>query len=207
MNTSNQNLLKGIKIFFKTIYILLIIFFIINLLSNGFLLFLADEDEMGSLAMYYVGSQPDITLNLQNKEHPTELFAGFGVAMVKGIPIGIRIINTLFIMISLFIYILIVRNIRLIIKSMEVNEVFTMSNARLLRQMGWLLLIDLLLSQTICFSNSVSLNLSDPTAIGGLVGLIIGMVAGHIMAIVFTFFMAAVFRIGVNIQEENQSFV
>jgi hypothetical protein len=132
---------------------------------------------------------------------------GAGAIIIKGVPTVLKVSNTMLLFISLFIYILILRILRSIIKSIDQNDVFSILNARRLKKIGYLLLTNMILSYSIALINSLSFQSFDAYSIGVFIGLIIGEASGYLIAIAFTFFIAAVFKIGVNIQEENQSIV
>jgi hypothetical protein len=206
MNLSNQKLLKGIKIFFKAIYILLIVVFCFNLLSQVILLF-SDKEPPSTLTVIHVIEKPDVTMNIAGKAVQPELMVGMGAVLIKGVPTLMKVSNVLVILIALFIYILILRTIRSIIKSIDQNEVFSLLNAQRLKKAGYLLLIELILSYTITLINSFAIQSFNAASLGSFIGVAVGEASGHFVAIVFVFFIAAVFKIGVNMQEENQSFV
>jgi hypothetical protein len=206
MNLSNQKLLKGIKIFFKVMYIFMIVVFGINLLSQV-LLIPIDKGHLSGLTIFQVIEKPNITVKIDGKAVQPELMVGTGAIMSKGVPIFMKVCNSLSLLIGLFIYILVLKTIRSIIKSVEQNEVFSMLNAQRLKKTGFLLLINLILEYTTALFNSISIQSFNPSGLGAFIGLIVGEASGCLIAIVFIFFMAAVFKIGVNIQEENQSFV
>ncbi|MBN1118437.1 MAG: DUF2975 domain-containing protein [Bacteroidales bacterium] len=206
MNTSNQSLLKGIKIFFKVVYIFLIVIIIINVISQSIIL-LVDKDHTTVLSIVDVITQPDICYTISGEETKPELVAIFGAITIKGVSPCIRTVNILGTFLNLLLFVFIINIIRNIIRSTEQSEVFTLLNARRLRNIGKILLLVVVLSFSLMIGNSLALNTLEPTNTAYILGMIFGESIGYIMAIVFTFFMAAVFKIGVNIQEENQSFV
>lgn len=206
MNPSNQKLLKGIKIFFKVVYIILIVVFLVNLLSQGILLFL-DKGHHSVLSLFYTMQQPGITMEIAGKAEQPEILFGIGAVVIKEVPVFMKVSNSLSMLIGIFLFILILRTIQAIITSIDQNDVFSMLNAQRLKRAGFLLLIELLLTDSITLVNSFSIQAIDSSDLGALIGMIVGEASGTLIAIVFIFFMAAVFKIGVNMQEENQSFV
>jgi hypothetical protein len=206
MNPSNQKLLKGIKIFFKVVYIILIVVFAVNLLSQGIVLFLGKE-QISVLSVFHTIQHPDITMKFAGKAVQPEMLFGIGAVVIKGVPLYIKISNSLSVLIGLFLFILILRTIRLIIKSIDQNDVFSMLNAQRLKRAGFLLLAELIITESVTLINSFSIQRIGSSDLASLIGLIAGKASGSLIAIVFIFFMAAVFKIGVNMQEENQSFV
>jgi hypothetical protein len=207
MNSSNQNLLKGIKIFFKAVYIILIAVFCLVFLSQLVLLIPLNREQIGALSIVHILNKPDITMHLSGKDVQPETLIGLGAVIIKGVPAGLKVANALYILTAIFVYILIIRQIRLILSSVEKNEVFSLNNARRLKNTGFLLLINLVLTYSMTYINSLAIHSIDATSIVSCLGMILGEAIGYIIAIVFTFFMAAVFRLGLNLQEENQSFV
>jgi hypothetical protein len=206
MNSSDQSLLKGIRIFFKTVYIVLIVFYCIIVLSQG-LLYIVDTEKIASLSILYQFHEPAVSLSLGGEVKEPVMLLGMGAVVMKDIPLSLRISNTLLMLAGMFLYILIIRTIRLIIRSMDNNEVFSLKNARYLKHIGLFLVANLVLTYAVSLSNSLALHSFDGSNIASLLGFIVGDALGYIIAIVFIFFMAAVFRIGVSIQEENRSFV
>jgi hypothetical protein len=69
------------------------------------------------------------------------------------------------------------------------------------------MLVSFLFSITLILINSFSLQEFDAFGMGSLVGFFFAESTGYIASIVFIFFMAAVFKIGIGMQEENKSFV
>ena len=206
MNPSNQKLLKGIKIFFKVVYIILIVVFAVNLLSQGIILFLGKE-QISVLSVFHTIQHPDITMKFAGKAVQPEMLFGIGAVVIKGVPLYIKISNSFSVLIGLFLFILILRTIRSIIKSIDQNDVFSMLNAQRLKRAGFLLLAELIITESITLINSFSIQGIGSSDLASLIGLIAAEASGSLIAIVFIFFMAAVFKIGVNMQEENQSFV
>jgi len=205
MNPMNQKLYNGINIFFKVMYIFLIVVFCINFLSQVALLFM--DKQASVLSVFYVIQKPDITLNMAGKILQPDTLFGIGAVFVKGTPVGIKICNSLSLLIALFIYILILRIIRSIIKSIAQNDVFSLLNAGRLKKIGFLMLIELVLSYSVTIINSFSIQTFNQSSIASCIGMMVGEASSYLIAIAFTFFIAAVFKIGVNIQEENQSIV
>lgn len=118
-----------------------------------------------------------------------------------------KLLNALFVLSVFFIFFLIIRNIRSIIKSSEKGEVFSLVNAKKLKNISFLLLFNLVSSTSVLLFNSTSVHSFEAGAISAVIGMLFGQSLGLIVAVVFTFFIAALFKVGVNIQEENQSFV
>ena len=206
MNSSDQSLLRGIRIFFKIVYIALIVFYCLIILSQG-LLYIIDTEKIASLSIIHLFEEPAVSLSLGGEEKEPMMLLGVGAVVMKDIPLGMRLSNTLLIVVGMFFYILIIRTIRLIIRSMDKNEVFSLKNARYLKHIGLYLVANLVLSYAVTLSNSLALHTCTGSNIASLLGFMVGDALGYLIAIVFTFFMAAVFRIGVSIQEENRSFV
>jgi hypothetical protein len=206
MNLSNQKLFKGIKIFFKVAYIFMIVVFCVNILSQGVLLF-SKKEQVATLSIFQAMEKPEITMNIDGKAVQPEAIFGIGAIVIKGVPTLMKISNALSMLIGLFIFIIILRTIRSIIKSISQGEVFSMLNAQRLKKTGILLLINLAFSYSVTLMNSFSVQTFSTSSIVPFIGMVIGEAAGDILAIVFIFFVAAIFKIGVNIQDENQSFV
>ncbi len=206
MNTSNKRLLTWIKVFFKTIYILLIVIALLTLLSQGITIFM-DNYRFGSFPVLMSFDHPEISVQLNGDSLKPDAIFAIGGVVIKGVPPIINIINGVLTLTAMIIYILIVRSVRIIIRSIDRNEVFSLKNAGRLRTIGYLLLIDLILNYAAVYTYTTILGTIQSANKGYSVGLIVGDSLGYIIAIVFTFFMAAVFKIGVSLQEENQSFV
>ncbi len=205
MKTSNDKLIKGTKNFFKVIYVLLFVFIGITVLSQVSML--VGKTGFGSFPVIVGADNPEISF-LANGEtiNPKSIFC-IGAFTMNGAPTRLVLMNTVFMIVVFIVYIFIIRNIRAIIRSMEESKIFSLKNAHRLKNIGFLLLVHLILSHADVFIISSYFNSFNSTNIGGLVGFVIGESAGSIIAIVFTFFIAAVFKIGVSLQEENQSFV
>lgn len=206
MNQPNKNLLRGIRIFFQVMYILLIIVFCINLLIQGIFL-LGNQDQIGTLPIIQAIQNPDITVNIGGNDVQPERMICMGGIMMKGIPFYLKISNALAIMFALVIYITVLRTIRTIIRSVYQSEVFTIQNARRLKRIGFMLLAELVISYTITLFNSISFETFDSSNIATLIGMLVGDASIYLISIAFIFFLASIFKIGINIQEENQSFV
>jgi hypothetical protein len=206
MNLSNQKLFKGIKIFFKVAYIFMIVIFCVNILSQGVFLF-SNTEHVSTLSIFQAMEKPDITMNIAGKAVQPEAIFGIGGIVIKGVPTLMKVSNAVSMLIGLFLFIIILKTIRSIIKSIGQGEVFSMLNAQRLKKTGILLLINLVFSYSVTLMNSFSIQTFSTSSIVSFIGMVIGEASGDILAIVFIFFVAAIFKIGVNIQEENQSFV
>lgn len=206
MNQPDKNLLKGIRIFFQAMYILLIIFFCIHLLIQGTFL-LGNQDQSSTLSIVQAKQNPDITVNIEGNDVQPEIIMCMGAIMIKGVPLYLKISNAFAIIFALVVYILVLRTIRAIIRSVYQSEVFTIQNARRLKRIGFLLLADLVISYTMTMVNSISFETFDSSYIAAFIGMIIGDAFSYLISIAFIFFLASIFKIGINIQEENQSFV
>lgn len=206
MNPMNQKLFNGINLFFKVMYIFLIVVFCINVLSH-ITMFLLNKQDLSILSILHAIQNPDITMNVAGKAAKPESLYGIGAVIIKGVPTFMRVCNSLSVLIGLFIYILILRIVRSIIKSIAQNDVFSLLNAQRLKKIGFLLLIGLVLSYTVVIINSISMQVIDKQSLATCIGMIVGEASANLIAIAFTFFIAAVFKIGVNMQEENQSIV
>jgi len=205
MNTSDQRLLKTISIFFKVVYIIMFVFLIILLLGQG--LSFLNKDAMSIISTFHFIPQPDFPVTINGKEVQPDAIFGYGALMMHGLPAGIKILNNLLPVISLLIYMLIIRYVQVIIKSISAGEIFSIINAVRLKNIGLLLLADFIISYSFLLYNSFSFHNFEASSIGSAIGFVFAQATGYIVAIVFTFFMAAVFKIGVTLQEENQSFV
>ncbi|MBN1598665.1 MAG: DUF2975 domain-containing protein [Bacteroidales bacterium] len=206
MNQPNKKLIKGIKIFFKIIYIVLIVIFGIEVLSQVIILVL-DKDQTGILPLIYSIDQPDLVLNILGKEVKPELLSGIGAVVVKDVPLFLKIINVLFIFTAVAIYILIIKIIRNIIKTIDQNNIFSLLNARRLKKIGFLLVANWILGYAIVYINIFTVMPLKGAAIIPAITISVTESSAQLIAIVFTFFMAAVFKIGVEMEEENKSFV
>ncbi len=184
----------------------MIVVFCVNILSQGALLF-SHKEHVSSLSIFQVMEKPDITINISGKAVQPEAIFSIGGMVIKGVPTLMILSNAISMLIGLFLFIIILRTIQSIIKSIGQGEVFSMHNAQRLKKTGILLLINLVLSYSVTLMNSFSVQTFSTSTIGPFIGMVIGEAAGDILAIVFIFFVAAIFKIGVNIQEENQSFV
>lgn len=206
MNQPDKNLLNGIRIFFQVMYVLLIIVFSVNVISQVLLL-LGNELQISTLTVIQVIENPDITMNIGGQNIQPQAMFSMGAIIAKGIPALLKISNALTIMIALAIYILVLRTIRTIIRSVYQGEVFSLQNAQRLKKTGFLLLAELVITYTVTLINSISLHTFNPSNTATFVGMIVGDAFSSLIAIAFIFFLASIFKIGVNIQEENQSFV
>ena len=206
MNTSNQKLLKGIKIFFKAVYIIMFVFLGLVVLSF-FLLLFGEKEQVSLLTMYFSIHNPNVSLTIGGNTIQPEIIYGIGGIIAKQIPAGLNIVNMALPLISLILYFFIIRYIRSIIKSIDNSELFSLINARRLRNIGFILLIDLVVNYSVVLFNSISTQNLDSFSLGSLIGYMFSETTMSIVAIVFTFFIAAIFKIGVNMQEENKSFV
>ena len=206
MNNSNKNLLKWIKVFFKTIYIILIVFTVLTLLSQLLSTFLS-EDHFGSFPVLLTIDNPGISVNIGNKLMTPDTIAGIGGVMIHNVPLSLNIITSLLTLTTFVIFILIIRCIRRIIKSIKENEVFSLINAKRLMTIGYLLVLNLIINYSAIIIYTSHLHTLQSSNKGYAFGLIVGDSMGYIISIVFTFFIAAIFKIGVNMQEENKSFV
>lgn len=207
MNTYNQKLLKGIKIFFKILYIIVIIFFVFGLLSQIMSFLIPDISGLASLPYLYVDHEPEVNLALNGKGLIASDIFAIGIINVTDVSLIYKILSGLFSTITLFLFVVILKKVKSIIHSIEQTEVFSILNANRLKAIGWLLLLVLAESNTIILL--INPNAEEFTLMGKMMMsiMLISDSIGMIVAIVFTFFMAAVFKIGVNMQEENQSFV
>ena len=206
MNTSNQKLLKGIKIFFKAVYIIMFVFLGLIVLSF-FLLLFGEKEQVSLLTMYFSIHNPNVSLTIGGNTIQPEIIYGIGGIIAKQIPAGLNIVNMALPLISLTLYFFIIKYIRSIIKSIDNSELFSLINARRLRNIGFILLIDLVVNYSVVLFNSISTQNLDSFSLGSLIGYMFSETTMSIVAIVFTFFIAAIFKIGVNMQEENKSFV
>jgi hypothetical protein len=206
MNSQNKKLLTGITVFFKIIYILLIVICAVDVLSVIPGLFSKDFG-VSHLTICQVINHPDVSLNIEGNSVQPDQFFGIGGYIVKGLPFKLKLMNSLNIIISLLIFIFILKTIRSIIKTLSTNEVFSHQNARRLRNIGYMLLAELLISYTIIVVNTFSVQPVKGYNLATFIGMIVGEATSYLIAIAFTFFIAAVFKIGVDIQEENQSIV
>lgn len=206
MNTSNQKLLKGIKIFFKAVYIIMFVFLGLVVLSF-FLLLFGEKEQVSLLTMYFSIHNPNVSLTIGGNTIQPEIIYGIGGIIAKQIPAGLNIVNMALPLISLTLYFFIIKYIRSIIKSIDNSELFSLINARRLRNIGFILLIDLVVNYSVVLFNSISTQNLDSFSLGSLIGYMFSETTMSIVAIVFTFFIAAIFKIGVNMQEENKSFV
>lgn len=206
MNLQNKKLIKGISIFFKTMYIFLIVILAINVISLLPGLFVKGFD-IGHITLFQVIDKPDISLNISGNQVQPEQYFGMGGYIVKGLPFYMKIVNMLNVIVSLVIYIFILKTIRTIIKTLSSNEVFSLQNARKLKNIGYLMLAELLISYTIAGINSFSVQVLSGQNLATFIGMVVGEASSYLIAIAFTFFIAAVFKIGVDIQEDNQSIV
>ena len=206
MNTSNQKLLKGIKIFFKAVYIIMFVFLGLIVLSF-FLLLFGEKEQVSLLTMYFSIHNPNVSLTIGGNTIQPEIIYGIGGIIAKQIPAGLNIVNMALPLISLILYFFIIKYIRSIIKSIDNSELFSLINARRLRNIGFILLIDLVVNYSVVLFNSISTQNLDSFSLGSLIGYMFSETTMSIVAIVFTFFIAAIFKIGVNMQEENKSFV
>jgi len=205
MNTSNRRLLKAIRIFFQVVYGLVILFIVLTFL--GLFLTNNDTDKSGIISSYIVIKDPALNLHHQGTILKSEMVYGFTGVLVHNLPVTLKIINVLAPLISFAFYILILICIRGIIRSASRNEVFSLANARRLKNIGFLLLVNLVISYFVIFYNTFTLQKLESFGLGSMFGMVLAEGTGMIVAIVFTFFMAALFKIGVSLQEENQSFV
>ena len=205
MNPANKKLLKGIKIFFKTLYIVTLIFFIFS--SLGAIPILINKSGTGPIPIVFIEEQPDLNLEINGKPIEAADLSTIGIVEVTGAPFGIRFFSIMLSLSTIFCFVIILRKIRLIIKSISQNELFTLENAARLRIMGWLLLVAFLASNAMLLF--LNINSVEFTFKGKFMAfsMIFGDSVGYLVAMVFIFFMAAVFKIGVNMQEENKSFV
>ena len=206
MNNSNKSLLKWIKGFFKTIYIILIVVAGLTLLSNVLSIFLG-ENHFGSFPVLLTIDNPNISVNLGGNSLTPETIAGIGGIMIHDVPLSLSIITGLLTLITFAIFISIIRYIRRIIRSIEENEVFSLINAKRLITIGYLLVLNLIINYSAIIIYTSHLHTLQSANKGYAFGLVIGDSMGYIISIVFTFFIAAIFKIGVNMQEENKSFV
>ena len=205
MKASNQKLFNRTRGFFKVMYILVIVFIVLSALSKAFLII--TRTGIDSYPVLYGSENPTIGININGEIVNPISFYGFGAIIVKDSPTWLTTINAIFLLIAMFIFLIIIRSIRSIIKSITENEVFSMENARRLKIIGFLILIRLILSYADITIASNYFNSYDSKSIAGLIGFFIGDSAGYIVAMVFVFFIAAIFKIGVSMQEENKSFV
>lgn len=206
MNQPNKNLLKGIRIFFQVMYILLIIVFCIHVTTQIFN-FGNNDLQICSLPVIQAIENPDITVNIGgNNVQPKSMFS-MGAIIANGIPLPMKISNAIATMMALFIYILVLRTIRSIIKSVYQGEVFSLQNAWRLKKTGFLLLTEVAITYTMTLINSISLHTFSSSSTAAFIGMIFGDAASSLIAIAFIFFLASIFKIGINMQEENQSFV
>jgi len=111
------------------------------------------------------------------------------------------------IIIKTILIILIISIIRKIIGTIRNNNLFSEINANRLRKIGYILLVNFLLCELKVFIFSIYFGSYDIKNISYYLGYVTGGSLGYVLLIVFTFFIAAVFRIGVSIQTENESFV
>lgn len=206
MNQPDKNLLRGIRIFFQVMYILLIIVLCVNV-TTQLLFFFGNELHISSLPVIQVLENPNITVNIAGKDVQPQTMFSMGAIIAKGVPVPMKISNALAIIIALVIYILVLRTIRSIIRSVYQGEVFTMQNALRLKRTGFLLLAELVITYAITLVNSISLHTFDSSSTATFIGMIVGDSASSLISVVFIFFIASIFKIGINIQEENQSFV
>ncbi|MFO7369643.1 MAG: DUF2975 domain-containing protein [Bacteroidales bacterium] len=206
MNQPNKNLLNGIRIFFQVMYVLMIIVFSVNVITQVLLL-LGNELQISTLTVIQVIENPDITMNIGGHNVQPQAMFSMGAIIAKGVPVPMKISNAVTIMIALVIYILVLRTIRTIIRSVYQGEVFSLQNAQRLKKTGFLLLAELVITYTMTLINSISLHTFDSSNIATFIGMIVGDAASSLIAIAFIFFLASIFKIGINIQEENQSFV
>lgn len=206
MNQPNKNLLNGIRIFFKVIYIFLIIVLCINVISQVLFLF-GNNLQISSLPVIQVIENPDITVNIAGNDVQPQTMLSMGAIIAKGVPVPMKISNALTMILALVIYILVLRTIQSIIRSAYQGDVFSMQNAQRLKRTGFLLLAELVISYTITLANSISLHTFDSSNIAIFIGMIVGDSASSLIGIAFIFFLASIFKIGINLQEENQSFV
>ena len=187
------------------IYILVILFVVFTVLSKAILII--GRTGIDSFPVLYGSENPSIEINLNGEIVNPVSFYGFGAIIVKDSPAWLTTINGIFLLLAMFIFLIIIRSIRSIIKSITENEVFSMENARRLKSIGFLILIHLILSYITIAITSNYFNSYDSQSIAGLIGFLIGDSAGYIVSMVFIFFIAAIFKIGVSMQEENESFV
>jgi hypothetical protein len=206
MNTSNQRLLKGIKIFFKALYVIMIILLILTTLSYGVLL-LSKEADLSVITSAFTIEHPTMDLKIDCEGLKIQEVSGIGAVIMTGAPFSLKLINSLYLIIVLFIYVIMIRIIRSIIRTIDTNEIFSLKNAHRLRNIGLFLLLSLILNFTLLTINTSLLFSVRGTGLSGVIGGIGGESSAQLVSMVFVFFMAAVFKIGANIQEENQSFV
>lgn len=206
MNQPNKNLLRGIRIFFQVMYILLIIVFCINVTAQIFYL-VGNDLQICSLPVIQVIENPDIIVNIGGNNVQPQTMYSMGAIIAKGVPVPMKISNAISIMMALVIYIIVLRTIRSIIRSVYQDEVFSMKNAWRLKKTGFLLLAEVVITYTMTLINSISLHTFNASSTATFIGMMFGDAASSLIAIAFIFFLASIFKIGINMQEENQSFV
>lgn len=206
MNQPNKNLLRGIRIFFQVMYILLIIVFCVHVTTQIF--YFADNDlQISTLPVIQVIENPEITVNIDGNNVQPRTIHSMGTIMTNGVSIPMKISNAIVIIMVLVIYILVLRTIRSIIKSVDQGEVFSLQNAWRLKKTGFLLLAEVAITYTMTLINSISLQTFNTSSTATLIGMMFGDAVSSLIAIAFIFFLASIFKIGIQMQEENQSFV
>lgn len=208
MNAYNRILLTSISTFFRVAFILLIILLLIYMILDVVQIFFPVTIKGIGMPFFFLSTSLGINVSIGQKEYAALAMAGQGMIVLKESPLVVPSINYLSSLIVLAFYLFIVRNVKLIVKSLKTNDIFTLINPKRFRNIAFLMLSSYLLNLVyqLIFNlylknsfHSTDIKLADWYVMDYQIGLIV--------SILFMFFISAVFKVGTDIAEENKSFI
>lgn len=206
MKTSNPKKIKNIRNFFEIMYYLFIGILSISVITEIVKIF-TGKFKVGSFPMFFMNNNPGISLHANGLDIIPKSLSGFVSVSLTEAPISMSIISFAAMIIKTSLIILMIYIIRKIIETVGNNNLFSEVNASRLRKIGDLLLADFLIGTFKVFIFSLYFGSFDMTNLSYFLGYMIGNSLDYLLVIVFIYFIAAIFRIGVSMQEENQSFI
>lgn len=206
MKSSNLKKIKDIGDFFTGMYYFFIGLLAISVVVDIVKIF-TGKFNTRPFPMMFKSLESGASLHANGLEIIPRSFSGVIVVSLTEAPISMSIISSIAIIVKTILIIFMISIIRNIIGTIKNNNLFSEINANRLKKIGYILLANFLLSILKEFIFSMYFGSFHIKDLGYYLGYLTGSSLAYILVIIFIFFIAAIFRIGVSIQAENESFV